>query len=77
MMTGSTFVADGYYICDRPVYGFIVFNLDFLPMDKVTDNEENLSTALHELAHVLGFDPYLYEYFRNPETGEYLSGVYQ
>lgn len=60
---------------NRPIYGYMVFNLAYLPMKKVVDHQENLSTALHELAHVLGFNDDLYEYFRNPDTGELLSDI--
>lgn len=36
--------------------------------------EENLSTTLHELTHVLGFASYMYNYFLNPNTGKPLTG---
>lgn len=53
----------------------MLWNLAFLPMEKVTDDQENLSTALHELAHIIGFNPDVFPYFRNPETGETLTDI--
>lgn len=60
---------------NRPVYGLMLFNLAYLPMEKVTDNQENLSTALHELCHVFGFNSDFYNYFINPTTGKTLTGI--
>ena len=60
---------------NRPVYGLMLFNLAYLPMEKVTDNQENLSTALHELCHVFGFNSDFYNYFINPTTGQRLQGI--
>ena len=53
----------------------MLWNLAYMPMAKVTDDQENLSTALHELAHVIGFNPDVFVYFRNPDTGELLTNI--
>lgn len=60
---------------NRPVYGLMLFNLAYLPMEKVTDNQENLSTALHELCHIFGFNSDFYTYYINATTGQTLSGI--
>jgi hypothetical protein len=58
---------------NRPVYGTILFNLYYLNTESTTDHEQNLATTLHEMAHILGFSDYLYEYFVDPETNTKLA----
>ncbi len=57
----------------RPVYGAIFFNLNYLFTESASALEENLSTTLHEITHILGFANYLFEYFINPNTGRFLQ----
>lgn len=53
----------------------MLFNLAYLPIDKIVDDQENLSTALHELCHLFGFNPDVFPYFMNPTTGELLTNI--
>lgn len=53
----------------------MTFNLAYTVFGTVTDDQENLSTALHETVHILGFSMVSYPYFRNPDTGEILQNI--
>ena len=59
----------------RPVYGVIYFNLKYMSTDSTTALQENLSTTLHEMTHILGFASDLYYLYINPLTGQTIDPV--
>jgi len=50
-----------------------VFNLAYLTQQTVPDQQEALSVTIHEIMHIIGFNPQLFQYFRDPVTGQPLT----
>jgi len=50
--------------CDRPIFGYVNFCLSKLKLD-AKELEYQVSTAVHELGHALGFDSSQYKNFRD------------
>ncbi len=50
-------------------------NTAYLPISNAAELSENLYTALHEIVHILGFSPNLYNTFIDPNTNQPLSNV--
>ena len=65
-----------FFIRFRPVYGVIYFNLKYLSTGSTTALQENLSTTLHEMTHILGFASNLYNLYINPLTGQPIYPVW-
>ena len=58
----------------RPILGQINFNPAKLD-PSINAREEQIATALHEMAHALGFSGNLYQYYREPGNGPLRSQV--
>lgn len=54
---------------NRPTLGMLSFNLARIDTTNTPDLEQNLSTVLHEMMHVLGLSSNLYQFYIDPNTG--------
>lgn len=60
-------------INNRPSLGAMIFNYDAISVKTVADQEETLTTTIHESVHILGFSKQVYPYYINPVTGTKLT----
>lgn len=53
----------------RPIAGRVNLNPAKLKLDKVS-RQEQFDTTLHEIYHIMGFTPYLFQFFIDPVTNK-------
>lgn len=51
---------------NRPVFGQVNFNFNYIKPDDSSHLESDLATTIHELTHVFGFSSSLYQHYQRP-----------